>query len=84
MNGSTTGSTTPGWFAATGTCTYRWNYCANCGRKLESAWNYCAGCGTPIGQSFYFQPYYLQPYYLQPNPRDGQDGQASAGANSER
>lgn len=38
-----------------GTCTAyiggstRWNFCPQCGKKLEVDWNHCPGCGTAIG-----------------------------------
>lgn len=28
----------------------RWNFCPQCGHKLEAAWRYCAGCGEKIEQ----------------------------------
>lgn len=49
----------------------RWNYCPECGQKLEAAWTFCPGCSHKIGELVTIKnepvvyPYY--PYW-QPTP----------------
>jgi hypothetical protein len=46
-----TGDEFPNGLTATITSTPKpWNFCPNCGQKLEASWNHCPGCGVIIGQ----------------------------------
>jgi hypothetical protein len=39
----------------------RYNFCPQCGQKLESQWKHCPECGTQIGQFALSQPI---PWYI--------------------
>jgi hypothetical protein len=58
-------------FVATSTTGKRWNYCPECGMKLELGWKHCPGCGQVIGEVqlapiYWSWPilYYFPPYNL--------------------
>jgi predicted amidophosphoribosyltransferase len=52
----------------------RWNFCPECGQKLEDAWKHCPGCGQAIGETlaapyvrwYWWYPVYVQPVYYPP------------------
>jgi len=62
----------------------RWNYCPECGMKLELGWKHCPGCGQAIGEAqlaliYWPVPYYppTQPWYPLPPIWIGQPNTAS-------
>ena len=38
-----------------------WNFCPQCGQKLEASWKHCPECGTPVVQFALSQPI---PWYI--------------------
>ena len=46
----------------------RWNFCPECGMKLEPTWKHCPGCGAVIGetQAAPFIIYQPMPNYATP------------------
>jgi hypothetical protein len=41
----------------------KWNFCPNCGHKLEEGWKHCAECGTGIGEIITAPPVFVpMPY----------------------